>query len=305
MTTKYPICFSATVLVVVVAALVGCDRRLDSDPAPNAVSSITFRQALEVDSEGPADGGASIPTANPTGVFTLRGKFTISGAPSDNPLQKISRDTATCAPGGRRVYDRQLVVTPPADGGGIASVLIFADGIPDSWVHESAKPGKTDEVIFDQKECVFLRRLTAMQTTQKLKIFNSDPVGHNTNLSPRFNSSFDQTIASRSFATYQPQVEEKEPFPVRCAIHSWMLSWMITRDNSYFAVSASDGTFEIPHLPAGVEIKFRVWHERCRFVPKVVVGGESQSWSKGRFTLRMDPDTTHEMDVVIDSSVLQ
>jgi hypothetical protein len=71
--------------------------------------------------------------------------------------------------------------------------VVYAVEVPDSWVHEVAK-GSTEEAQFDQKACMFLTHVAAYQTTQRIKVLNSDPVGHNTNMEPRRNVSMNQTI---------------------------------------------------------------------------------------------------------------
>jgi hypothetical protein len=170
--------------------------------------------------------------------------------------------------------------------------------LPTDWVHPDAQPGAmTDEVIFDQKECVFLTHVVAIQTSQKLRALNSDPVGHNLMV-----ASFNQTIPSGGFAIYEPLKEQRAPVEMRCAIHPWMQAWFINRDNGYFAVTNPDGTFEIANLPAGVPIELRVWQEKLGAVSNVTVNGEPTTWSKGKLALTLDPDTELELNVVLDAS---
>ena len=287
---------------IIVLHSAGCDRRVTVDPAPVPTAVAKLRTQLEAGASGVVDGDDGAALVEPTGFATLRGRFTIQGTPPNNPKLKPNRDQQTCAPGGRPVFREELIVTPRESGGGIANVLLFADRVPAEWVHETAQPGNTDEVIFDQKQCIFLNRMTAIQYTQPLRILNSDPVGHNTKVGT---TGFDQTIPSGGSAVFQAQGSENRPQEVSCAIHPWMNAWLITRENGYFAVSDQDGMFEIPYLPAGVELTFRVWQEKSKNVQSVTVGGQSESWSKGKFTRTMVPDETVEMDVVIDAAIFE
>jgi hypothetical protein len=192
--------------------------------------------------------------------------------------------------------------------GGLANVLIFvSQKLPDDepWTHPDSKPGKSDEVVFDQKECVFLTRLLALQSSQPIRIKNSDPVGHNTSLKPKKNPAYDQTIPSNAAGLYQPKAEEDQPFPVACAIHPWMKAYMITRRNSYFAVTKPDGSFEISNLPAGVELEFRVWQERTNFMQEVTVNGTSEKWAKGRFKRTLNAGETTSLEVQIPGTLFQ
>ena len=65
-----------------------------------------------------------------------------------------------------------------------------------------------------------------------------------------------------------------------------MGSYVIVRDNSLYAVSGEDGTFEIRNVPTGVELPFKFCHE---VIPSgsftMTVNGEDVSVSRGGFTL--------------------
>jgi len=206
-------------------------------------------------------------------------------------------------PGGESIFSEDVVFDPATKG--LANVLVFAEGIPAEWAHPDAAPGKSGEVEFDQKRCVFLSHVLAMQSSQTLKILNSDPVGHNTNMSPRRNLPFNQSIPTSGYASYQPTAEESQPFDVRCSIHPWMKAWIIFRNDGYFAVTGKDGSFEIPNLPAGVPLTLRVWQEAADFVSSATVNGSAVEWPRGRITLTLQPDEVQEWEVEIGASVFQ
>ncbi len=258
--------------------------------------------------ETDASAAASEPSEQPTGFATLKGTFKLDGAaPPRAPIQ-ITKDQSVCAPGGKSVLSESVVV---GSDGGVANVLIYADDIPESWVHESAI-GNTDEVEFDQKECVFLSHVSAIQTTQRLKILNSDPVAHNTKMEPRGNLALNQNIPSLGSITYPQQSGEMQemnlPAGVSCSIHPWMNAWIIFRKDGYFAVTKEDGSFEIPNLPAGVDLQLSVWQEKINFVSdKFVTNSPAvNNWSrKGVITLRLEPDQEFNLDVRLSSSAFQ
>lgn len=291
-------------LLALVAA--GCGGRLPANVSPDLAVASSLRADLEggTGEAGAAD-AAPASAAMPTGWATLAGTFKVSGnKPAPTPLS-IDKDQAVCAPGGRQVFSQEVVLGP---NGGLGNVVVFvSQKLPDDepWTHPEAKPGKTDEVIFDQKECVFLTHVLALQASQPIRIKNSDPVGHNTSLKPKKNPAYDQTIPSNAAGLYQPKAEEDQPFPVSCAIHPWMKAFMITRRNSYFAVTKEDGSFEIPNLPAGVELEFRVWQERTNFLQEVTVNGSAEKWGKGRFKRTLMAGETLKLDVDVSGSVLQ
>ncbi len=284
-------------LLITVAALPGCGRRSMSELRPDLEAVERIRQGLKsADAGDEAAAGAS--GSEPTGFATLRGRFVLEGdAPPPQPLQ-ITKDVSICAPGGKQVFGQQLVVDPASRG--IANVVIYAEKVPPEWVHADARPGKDDEVLFDQKECVFLTHVVAIQTSQKLRVLNSDPVGHNLAV-----ASFNQTIPAGGYAIYEPLKEQRSPVEMSCSVHPWMKAWLLNRDNSYFAVSGPDGSFEIPNLPAGVELELRVWQEKINAVSDVTLNGSPTTWSKGKATVTLPADSDVEWNVTLDASLFQ
>jgi hypothetical protein len=244
------------------------------------------------------DQSAAAARAEPTGYATLRGRFTLEGeAPA--PLQlSITKDAEICAPGGKSVYLEELKADPATKG--IANVVIYADKVPPEWVHEGLKAPAEEQVQFDQKECVFLTHVVALQLSQKLLATNSDPVGHNVMV-----KDFNTLIPANGSATYAPNRADALPQKVSCSIHPWMSAWLIARPDPYFAVTKADGSFEIPDLPAGVDLTFRVWQEKFLSVNGTVkVNGSDVKWSKGKFVQKLEPDTDFELNVVLDAASL-
>jgi hypothetical protein len=297
---------SALVLVAVAASAVaaaafaGCTRGGPSGPAPREEAGLIIRRQLEAGGKTTTTGPGT--TEKPTGYATLTGFFKIQGAPPANPALNVDKDLNVCRPGGQTVYAQELLVDPATQG--IANVVLYIDKMPDEWLHESARPNN-DEVVFDQKQCVFLTHVVAMQATQRLKVLNSDPVGHNAKIDPYGSARpFNETIGAGSFTYYEPGGEEREPFSVTCTIHSWMKAWLLTRKSGYFAVSGPDGTFEIPNLPAGVSLNFRAWQEKSKFLQEVTVNGQPARWSRGNLTLKLDPQDAakNRLEVVIDAA---
>ena len=149
----------------------------------------------------------------------------------------------------------------------------------------------------------FLSHVAAMRVGQALMIKNSDPVGHNTKISSKKNPPFNQIIPQGGTTLYKPtKAENSGPVPVSCSIHPWMSSFLLIHENGYLAVSKDDGSFEIPNLPAGVELEFRVWQEKLGFFNDIEIAG--QPVKKGRFvmTLNAADPSANVLDVRISSS---
>lgn len=280
--------------LVLLVLTVGCGGSGGGNPLANSDVVATIRTGL-------ADGAPAVEAASvaePTGFATLRGTFRFDGQAPAPTLLSVTKDQSVCAPGGESVYDHNFVVN--SSNQGLANVLIYADGLPTEWIHPDAQLGDTEEVVFDQKQCVFLTRMVAMQTSQSLLILNSDPVGHNLMV-----AEFNQTVPSGGMARYQPRREQRSAVEMRCAVHPWMKAWFINRDNGYFAVTDENGAFEIPNLPAGVDVELRVWQELTGPITVATVNGEPAKWSKGKMKVLLEPESELEMDVVLGDTVLR
>ena len=103
---------------------------------------------------------------------------------------------------------------------------------------------------------------------------------------------------------FVPQKEEAVPQAVRCSIHPWMLAYYLPRKNGYVAISAKDGGFEIPNLPAGEDLEFQVWHESASGPSGALVVStpavRDLNWSgKGRIKVRLEPDEVKEIEIEV------
>jgi hypothetical protein len=247
-------------------------------------------------------GGAEVATG--TGWATLKGSFKLAEGVTPRPRKPliVNKDTAVCAPGGKSVLDEVMLVDSATRG--IANIAVFVRRA--SRVHESAQAGD-QEVLFDQKACIFLSHVFPLQVGQTMSIKNSDPVGHNTNIVAQKGVGFNQTIPAEQALTYSPTAEENMPISVNCSIHPWMQAYLLPRKNGYFAVSKPDGSFEIADLPAGEELEFQVWHENAAG-PGGALGLERKDvkWTKkGRFRVTLKEDEERVLDVVVPGSAFK
>ncbi|MBW3596501.1 MAG: hypothetical protein KY475_04405 [Planctomycetes bacterium] len=286
--------------------LVGCEARFPDEPPADMESALTIRDAVEEGAGGAQAVAAALP--DPMGWGTLKGIFKVSGQPpAPDPLAAAAthQDARICAPGGQPPRSEEIVVGP---NGGLSGVVVYlSTPIPTDdpkWLHESYEAQRNAEVMFDQENCIFTTHVAAIWTSQTLKILNSDPIGHNTKIDPKGGARpFNQTIGANGSTTYQPGGEERSPAPVSCSIHPWMKAWLLPRDNPYFAVTNENGEFEIPNLPAGVELEFRVWQPHLDYVDGVTPEGSDESISRGRVKLTLNPDEARDFNVTLDAAM--
>jgi hypothetical protein len=87
------------------------------------------------------------------------------------------------------------------------------------------------------------------------------------------------------------------PTMVTCNIHPWMKAYAVFRKDGYVGVSAADGSFTIPDLPAGETLEFQVWHERSTG-PNGALGlaKPDLKWTpKGRFQVKIEADEVKDI----------
>ena len=278
--------------------LTGCQPNVELGPVADLASAGSIREVIA--SGASSEGTSTAAVASGTGWGTIKGRFVFDGEPPQMQPYNANKDEATCKPGGTAPLQETLLV----DSGnkGIANVVVFARKV--SRVHESAEP-KSDSILFDQKECVFLTHVFPMTIGQPLSIKNSDPVGHNTNIDGK--NGFNQTIPANESVDFTPQKEEATPQAIRCSIHPWMIAYYLPRKNGYFAVTAPDGSFEIPNVPAGEKVEFQVWHESGSGPGGALLldtpEAKELKWSKkGRFVVTLAEEEVRDVQLTVPAA---
>ncbi len=272
-------------LGLVSVATVGCGSGRVAGPIADAAAAAALRTALLSEEEGKA-AAESAPVG--TGWATLKGRFLFAGTPGERQVLVVDKDMEVCSHQGMKLFDQSLRIDPTTKG--LADVVVFVR--KSSRVKDSAASGTP--LVFDQKECEFLSPVFAARVGQKVDVRNSDPIGHNTNIS---GTPFNQLIPAHGSAIYTPASETGMPISVTCNIHPWMKAYAVFRKDGYVAVSAIDGAFEIPDLPAGEPLEFQVWHPRASSGLKL--DRTDLKWNpKGRFQITLQPDEVKDVGTV-------
>jgi hypothetical protein len=184
-------------------------------------------------------------------------------------MQKISMvaDAACKTAHTTDVYSEDVVVNPN-------NTLKFVYVYVKSGLKDLKFPTPTEPAVFDQKGCMYIPHVSAVQAGQPLLVRNSDSVLHNVNARPVKNPGFNfgQPVqgmeSKKSFATPEVMI------PVKCDVHPWMHGWIGVQNHPYAAVSGDDGSFTLKNLPPG-EYEIEAWHEKYgTSVQKVTVGAK-------------------------------
>ena len=294
-----------TAMLAVLAT--GCQRSSGTAVWLDQGAVADLRKSLGEGAAGKSE--ATVTVAEPTGFATIRGTFKLEGAPPPRKALAVNKDQDICMPGGKAALGEELVVDA---NGGIKDVVIYCiTKMPKDdpkWDHPDYAASKTAEVLFDQKNCVFLPHVLAVRSSQTVILKNSDSKGHNANIIAKGKAlGGNLLIPNGASSKFLPGGESPEPFDVSCNIHPWMSAKMLTRDNSLFAVTKPDGSFEIKHVPTGVPLEFKVWQESSKFIQTAKVNGTLAKWPKGKMTLKgkdvLEPGKPLTLEVTVDASL--
>jgi hypothetical protein len=184
----------------------------------------------------------------------ITGTVTLNGAPpAERDITPLNNDPVCGKLHSGKVTTEFFVVG--ADKG-LADVIVMLKGVP-----AKAADASTPPVVMDQKGCLYVPQIVAVQEGQKLIVKNSDPSTvpmHNVHINPTADAN------KEAFATKisQPQMSggsdltydftAPENFmKFQCDVHPWMFAWVTVVDNPYFAVTDKSGKFTIKNVPAG------------------------------------------------------
>jgi plastocyanin len=219
---------------------------------------------------------------------SIEGQFLLEGAaPNFEPLIAKGadvKDAKVCA--AEAVPDQKLVVDPAT--GGIANVFVYLRRAPANMPAELKTP-KTDQVVFDQKNCVFIPHAMTVRVGQTVLVKSDDDCAHNIHSWPLRNYPFSYLVkaSERDGVPVERdkfELAEQLPIKVTCDIHPWMQAYWLILDHPYMAVTDAEGKFTIKDLPAG-EHTFYVWQESAGYVDRA-------------FTVTVDPGKTTKIEPV-------
>ena len=204
-------------------------------------------------SEAPAESAAepAAPAFDPATAGNVTGSIMFEGeAPAPETIRMNS--DPVCAKAATNNQTEYYVV---GDGGSLGNVFVYVkSGLQGSF------PPASDTLILDQQGCRYTPHVFGIQVGQTLQVLNSDPTLHNIHATPENNAEFNtgQPIQGMTFDRTFDNVEVMVPF--KCDVHGWMNAYVGVLDHPFFAVTGSDGAFDISGLPPGT-YTIEAWHE--------------------------------------------
>jgi plastocyanin len=238
---------SGLALALVLGTLVvlaGCDKE-DGRARPGGLSGVAMATPATT-TAAPTANGTGATAAVPAGKGGIRGKVKYSGlAPVLKPTER------DCHPGGAKVTipDESVILAP---GGELKNVIVFLKNPPAGGTPRPAP-------VVDQKDCIYVPHVIALQAGQEITFTSSDPVLHNVHVLPSDNGEMNRGMNKGDKLKFP--VSAPAFFKVMCDVHPWMSCRVGVFEHPYFAVTKADGGFEFTDLPVGT-YSVGVWHEK-------------------------------------------
>ena len=272
----------------------------DTRSTKSSKKSSSTKTAKKVDKKADEKSGETTSAPPAEGWGNLTGVFVFGGDAPERAALNITKDVEYCGKFG--LTSEEVVVNPENKGLQNVVVSLYLKRGETVEKKEDA-PTAPVEILLDNVHCRFEPHVSLMQTSQTLLVKNSDEVGHNTKIDTLDNPGINPIIPAGGQFKQQFSSAERKPSPVSCSIHPWMTGYLLITDHPFAAVTDADGKFEIKDLPAG-EWTFEVWHEKAGAVTGATRDGQTEEWSRGRFTFTIQPGDNDLGTLTVDPALL-
>ncbi len=190
---------------------------------------------------------ANAPYSGPTG--TVSGVISFNGTPPAPKKIDTSADPV-CGQKNPNLATDDTIVTD----GKLANVFVYikegtVEGGKKISDYSWATPNTA--VQLDQNGCHYAPHVMGVQVNQKISITNSDATQHNIHPTPRQNPEWNQTQANGAAPIEKSFARPEILIPVKCNQHPWMKAYIGVMRTPFFAVSGTNGAFEIKNVPPG------------------------------------------------------
>jgi hypothetical protein len=192
---------------------------------------------------------------------------------------------------GVNLEKEDLVVDPTTHG--IANLIFMVDTrrtpLEHNQIHPALRAPSTEKPVLECSNLSYSPHVMLVRSGQTLIVKNSDRVRSNFNFRWFENPPTNLTLDAGRQKEIQIQEKERTPTKIENDIHPWMSAYLIVADHPYVGISSAEGVIKIDKLPAGVELRFQLWHEhQIKLIEKISLNDRPVTWSKGsvRLTLK-------------------
>jgi carboxypeptidase family protein len=203
-----------------------------------------------------------------SGAANLKGTVHFEGTvPKPKPIN-MAADPSCAKQHSAPVYLQEVMTDSKGD---LQNVIVFiSQGLGDRRFDPPTQP-----VTVEQKGCMYVPHVLAVQANQPLHVVNEDPTSHNIHPTPANNREWNKaeppgSTMDESFA------REEIAIPVKCNLHPWMHGFVAVFKHPYFAVTGKDGSFDLTGLPPGT-YTIKAWHEKLGTATQTITIGANES----------------------------
>jgi Carboxypeptidase regulatory-like domain len=187
-------------------------------------------------------------TVSAAGEGSITGSVKLSGTPPHMKGIDMSKDPYCVKQHESNPAKMENVVV--GSSGGLGNVVLY---ISQGLTGNEASAVPSEEPTFDQKGCMYVPHVLAVDVNQKLKVTSTDQTTHNIHPLPAPGSG--NIGWNKSQPPGAPPIEtswkaEEVAISVKCNIHPWMHGWHAVVKGPY-AVTDANGSYTIKNVPAG------------------------------------------------------
>ena len=227
----------------------------------------TSSTSAEPSAPSGAAGGTRVDTAT---AGNVSGVIAIEGAVPPNEPIRMNADPV-CVKEAKGPQQQQTFVVGD-DGKTLGNVFVYVKDGLGNYTFDTP----TETVTLDQQGCRYIPHVFGVRVGQPLEITNSDPTLHNIHATPKVNQEFNTGQPIQGMKSNHTFKAQEVMVPFKCDVHGWMNAYAGVLSHPYFAVTGTDGKFELRSLPPGT-YTVEAWHERLGAQTQSVTVAEKEN----------------------------
>ncbi len=188
---------------------------------------------------------------DPATAGTISGTVRFQGTPPAKEPLEITEPSCRQLQDGP-VYADKVIVTD----GHLENVFVYVKKGLEGYRFDPPR----EEVVIDQKGCLYHPLVVGVMAGQPLVFQNSDPILHNVHTLPEENEGANLAQPRKGMRNETVYSEPEVMVKTKCDVHPWMRAYIGVVEHPHFHVTGADGRFSFEGLPPGTYV-LGAWHE--------------------------------------------